>query len=161
MFQKHVKSSLAFAQACQTTYSEMPCAYYIISRSTRSDGMSPKLQCLPGFKTLTPFSSVEDHPHEGATDILFPLSFLWSQTPYQSFYWGLWILLCFCFLNQRPTLRVRATLSCFSLKKSVYIYIYVCYECFVYIHMCNTSVPGACRGQKRAVIEPSGTGVSL
>lgn len=25
---KHVKLSLAFAQACQTTYSEMPCAYY-------------------------------------------------------------------------------------------------------------------------------------
>lgn len=85
VFQKHVKSSLAFAQACQTTYSEMPCAYYIISRSTKSDGMSPKLQCLPGFKTLTPFSSVEDHPHEGVTDILFPLSFFWSQTPYQSF----------------------------------------------------------------------------
>lgn len=76
VFQKHMKSSLAFAQACQTTYSEMPCAYYIISRSTKSDGMSPKLQCLPGFETLTPFSSVEDHPHEGATDIVsaeFPL----------------------------------------------------------------------------------------
>lgn len=26
--QKHVSSPLAFAQACQTTYSEMPCAYY-------------------------------------------------------------------------------------------------------------------------------------